>query len=171
MTVSRHSSVRFEGDENRHRQDRAFGKPCLCPLPKRVGFQVRRQEKGHFSKGGFCRIQCHSQSKQKIPKGIGPSSTFGTQSATVERGGHVCNNRLSKNPLFLAPAFDENVDNDKIALYPALLLRSCDLRGPNWGLVFVLEFVRSRGFGAKFLQPFPKFLSDHKVRFKHKNGP
>ena len=32
------------------------------------------------------------------------------------------------------------------------------LCGPNWGLFFVLKFVRSRGFGARFLQSFPKSL-------------
>ena len=35
------------------------------------------------------------------------------------------------------------------------------------GAFFVLKFVRSRGFGVRFLQPFH---SDRKVRFKHKNG-
>ena len=32
------------------------------------------------------------------------------------------------------------------------------LRGPNWGLFFVLKFVRSRVLGARFLQPFPRSL-------------
>ena len=29
---------------------------------------------------------------------------------------------------------------------------------PQLGPFFVLKFVRSRGFGARFLQPFPKSL-------------
>ena len=32
------------------------------------------------------------------------------------------------------------------------------LRGPNWGLFFVLKFVRSQVWGARFPQPFPKHL-------------
>ena len=42
------------------------------------------------------------------------------------------------------------------------LSQSCMLRGPHWGLVYVLKFVRSRGFGARFLQPFPKSLETAK---------
>ena len=45
-----------------------------------------------------------------------------------------------------------------------------NLRGPNWGLFFVLKFVRSRGFGARFSSTVSKVLSDRKGLFKHKNG-
>ena len=47
----------------------------------------RSQEEGGFSKGGFCRVQCHDQGDKK-PNDIGPSSTCGTQSATAKRGVH-----------------------------------------------------------------------------------
>ena len=41
------------------------------------------------------------------------------------------------------------------------------LRVSNWGLFFVLKFVRSRGEIASTVS---KVLSDRKVLFKHKNG-
>ena len=40
------------------------------------------------------------------------------------------------------------------------------LRGPNWGLFFVLKFVRSRG---KISSTVSKVLRDRRVLFKHKN--
>ena len=65
--------------------------------------QNQEPRKGGFSKGGFCRIQCHAQGNKRIPKDIGgPSSTFGTQSATAKRGVHSYKNPPSKKPLFLA---------------------------------------------------------------------
>ena len=53
--------------------------------------------KGGFSEGGFCRIRCHPK-KPKFCQGIGTSSTFGTQSATVKRGVSVCKNPLLETP-------------------------------------------------------------------------
>ena len=45
------------------------------------------------------------------------------------------------------------------------------LRGPNWGLFFVvLNFVRSRGLGGEISSTVSKVLSDRKVLFKHENG-
>ena len=55
--------------------------------------------KGGFSKGGFCRVQCHAQGDKNYPGGIGPSSTVGTQSATAKSGVHFCKNPLLKTPL------------------------------------------------------------------------
>ena len=40
---------------------------------------------------------------------------------------------------------------------------------PQLGPFFVLKFVRSRGFGARFLQPFPKSLVTRKY-YQQKNG-
>ena len=59
----------------------------------------RNQYKGGFSKGVFCRIQCHARANKTIHKGIGPSSTFGTQSATVKRGVNVCKTKPFKKTL------------------------------------------------------------------------
>ena len=38
------------------------------------------------------------KTKQELPKDIGPGRTFGTQSATVKRGVHVCKNLQKKFP-------------------------------------------------------------------------
>ena len=65
----------------------------------KTNFQKPRE--GGFSKGGLCTIQFHGQ-ETKIPKNIGPSSTFGTQSAAAKRGVHFCK-PPSKNPLFFVP--------------------------------------------------------------------
>ena len=45
--------------------------------------------------------------EQKVPKDIGPSSAFGTQSATAKRGVYFCKNPLLKKPLswFLIMSF------------------------------------------------------------------
>ena len=40
------------------------------------------------------------------------------------------------------------------------------LRGPNWGLFFVLKFVRSRGFWGEISSTVSKVLSDRKGLFK-----
>ena len=54
--------------------------------------------KGGFSKGGFCRVQCHAHGNKKIAGGIGPSSTFGTQSATAKRGINFCKKKTLRKP-------------------------------------------------------------------------
>ena len=51
---------------------------------------------------GFLRSRASRPGKQKISKEIGPSSTFGTQSATTKRGVHFVKNP-SKNHLLLVP--------------------------------------------------------------------
>ena len=43
------------------------------------------------------------------------------------------------------------------------------LRGPNWGLFFVLKFVRSRGFWGEISSTVSKDLSDRKGPAKQKN--
>ena len=57
-----------------------------------------KPRKGGFSKGGFCKVQCHAHGNKKMPKDIGPSSTFGTQSVTAKRGIPLCRNPLLKTP-------------------------------------------------------------------------
>ena len=48
---------------------------------------LRNQEKGGFSKGDFLQSRVSRPKKQKLPKEIGPGSTFGPQSATAKREG------------------------------------------------------------------------------------
>ena len=58
--------------------------------------------KGDFSKGGFCRVQCHAEGNKKYSRDIGPSSTFGIQSATATRECIFLFTKTPfKNPLFL----------------------------------------------------------------------
>ena len=57
---------------------------------------TQEPRQGGFSKGGFCRVQCHAEENKKIPKDIGPSSTCGTSSTTAKRGVHFCKNPLAK---------------------------------------------------------------------------
>ena len=49
----------------------------------------RSQEKGVLAKGVLQRPVSRLR-KQKIPKGIGPSNSFGTQSTAAKRGVHFC---------------------------------------------------------------------------------
>ena len=74
----------------------------VFPKTQWVRFRnIRNQEwKGGFRKGGFCRIQCYAQEKQKLPKDIGSFSALGTQSTTAKRGIHSCKNPLQKKPFF-----------------------------------------------------------------------
>ena len=55
-------------------------------------------KKGGFSKGSFCRVQCHAEGNKKYSRDIGPSSTFGTQSATAKRGVYVLQKPFLKKP-------------------------------------------------------------------------
>ena len=55
---------------------------------------IRNKEKGVLAKGVSAESSV-APKKQKIPKGTGLGSTFGTQSATARRGRNVCKNALS----------------------------------------------------------------------------
>ena len=66
------------------------------PAAKNLSAILRNQERGVSAK----RVSAESSVTPKeaeIIKDIGPSSTFGAQSATAKRGVHVCKNPLSKN--------------------------------------------------------------------------
>ena len=58
-------------------------KACPDRLPKNTLFgRLRNKEKGGFSKGGFLKNPLPTSKKpKKIPKHMGPSSTFGTRSS------------------------------------------------------------------------------------------
>ena len=83
--------------------------PALVPAPPPAPFWNSRfdQEPRNFKRGfrqrGFLQIRVSRPRKQKVSKDIGPSSTFGTQSAAAKRGVHFSKAPPSKNPLFLAP--------------------------------------------------------------------
>ena len=73
--------------------------------------RFKNQEKGVLAKGVTPKETKHTQ-------GQGPSSTFGTQSVTAERGVHFCKNPLLKTPFswFLSDANGpRNVKNSEKA--------------------------------------------------------
>ena len=67
----------------------------ICNSFRADGIQEPRKE--GFSKGGFCRAECHAPGSKKIPKDIGPSSTFGTQSGTAKEA-YISQKPSSQNP-------------------------------------------------------------------------
>ena len=60
---------------------------------------IQEPRKGGLAKGFFLQSPASHPSKQQIHKGIGPSSTFRTQSATGKRGVNLCKSPLFKDPL------------------------------------------------------------------------
>ena len=54
--------------------------------------------RGGFQQRGFLQSSSVTPQETKIPKEIGPSSTFGTQSATAKEGTHFCKKPLLKTP-------------------------------------------------------------------------
>ena len=75
-----------------------LSRTSLSKPPITVGLAIYQEpRKGGFSKGGFCRVERHAQG-DKNNKDIGPSRTFGTQSATAKRGVHSCKTPLLKTP-------------------------------------------------------------------------
>ena len=70
-----------------------------CAIPRDY---LQEPRQGAFSRAGCCRVQCHAQGNRKMIKDIGPSSTFGTQSATAMRGVHFLHKPPSKIPLLSA---------------------------------------------------------------------
>ena len=74
---------------------RAICDPISCDNP-----YIRHREKGVLAKGvsaGFRRREL------KVPKHIGPSSTFGARSATAKRGMDICKDPLLKTPSLQSP--------------------------------------------------------------------
>ena len=64
---------------------------------------IRKQEKGGFSKGGFCRIQCHAQESKEKPRTQDPAVHL---ALTAPRSREACSfakNPPSKSPLSLVP--------------------------------------------------------------------
>ena len=57
------------------------------PKPRKIQ-SIRNQDKGVSAKGSLQNAVSRPR-QQKIPKDIGPSSSFGTQSATAKRGVHL----------------------------------------------------------------------------------
>ena len=62
--------------------------------------KVRNQERGGLAKGVSAESSLTPR-RTKNTKHIGPSSTFGTQSATAKRGVHSCEKTLLKTPFSL----------------------------------------------------------------------
>ena len=98
--------------------------------------------------------------KQKVPKDIGPSSTFGTQNATAKGGAHFCKNPLLKvSDMFRSQkgvTKPKNRTNSTKDL--SFLSNSRGLAGyypENKGF----EASRTRKFTRKFTRTFGKILS------------
>ena len=66
-----------------------------APLSLIAPEDFRNQEKGVLAKGVSVEFSV-AVKETKLPKDIGPSSTFGTQSATAKRGVHFAQNPLKK---------------------------------------------------------------------------
>ena len=58
--------------------------------------------KGGFSKGGFCRVQCHSQGNKKYLGILAPAVHLAPRAPQL-REAHILQKPPSKNPLFLVP--------------------------------------------------------------------
>ena len=52
--------------------------------------EKQEPRKGGFSKGGFCRVQCHAQGSKKYPSILGPAVHL----ALAKTGVHFCKNPL-----------------------------------------------------------------------------
>ena len=70
---------------------------------------VRNQEKRVPAKRGFLQHPVSRPTKQKLPKDIGPSSTFGTQTTAAKRGVHSC----KKNLILKKPCLGSETESGK----------------------------------------------------------
>ena len=60
--------------------------------------QMRNRKKGGFSKGGFCRVQCHAQGNKKYPGALGPAVHLPLR-APQPREAYIFAKPPLKNPL------------------------------------------------------------------------
>ena len=61
----------------------------------------QEKRKGGFSKGGFCRVECHAQGNKKYPRIFGPAVRLALR-APQPREAYMLQKPPSKNPLLLA---------------------------------------------------------------------
>ena len=60
--------------------------------------------KGGFSKGGFCRVQCHGQGNKEYPRILAPAVDLALR-APQPREAYILKKPPSKNPLFSASEY------------------------------------------------------------------
>ena len=65
-------------------------------------YVLRNRKKGGFSKGGFCRVQCHGQGN-KNTQGYWPQHYIWHSERHIQARRTFCKSPPSKNPLFLVP--------------------------------------------------------------------
>ena len=108
----------------------------------------RSQEKGVLAKGVSAESSV-TPKETKIPRGIGPSSTFGTQSATAERR-TLWQKPHSKNPLFLVPEiWSFQSSTAKLRIWT---LRIWGFRGPGFRSDSCSVGTRHAFFSINFLR-------------------
>ena len=73
--------------------------PLFCTLFNR-GWKHQEPRKGGFSKGGFCRVECHAQGNKEYPRTLGPAVHLALR-APQPRKAYILQKPPSKNPLFL----------------------------------------------------------------------
>ena len=77
---------------------------------------------------------------------------------------HPCAGQISPWPARKVP------DKRKLRPFGKRVSRKNFVAQPQLGIFFCPEICAFTGFGARFLQPFPKVLSDGEVLLKHNDG-
>ena len=105
------SAFSLSGPLNRLNAVLSLLRPLNCYRPRSaMGSAIGRaylalsQEpiKGGFSKGGFCRVQCHAEGNKKYPSKLGPPVHLALEDSQP-REAHIEQKPPSKTLLFLVP--------------------------------------------------------------------
>ena len=83
-----------------HHLERIAARPRIPCLYSGVISFCQEPRKGGFSKGGFCRVQCHGQRDKKYPRILAPAVHLALR-APQPREAYIVQKPRSKNPLFL----------------------------------------------------------------------
>ena len=104
-----HSRTGGSSSKNSHRQQEASlchslggshgSTPCWSCRACRTVFwpQVQGPRKGGFSKGGFCRVQCHGQGSKEYPRILAPAVHLAPRAAQP-REAYILQSPLLKTP-------------------------------------------------------------------------
>ena len=72
------------------------------PGGKQCAHILHEPRKGGFSKGGFCRTQCHTPGNKKYPRILGPAVHLALKIGTAKEA-YLLQKPPSRNPLFFIP--------------------------------------------------------------------
>ena len=84
-----------------------------------------------FSKGGFCRVRCHSQGNKRYPSILGPTAHLALR-APLPREAYIFAKPPSKKPLSLVPEKSHNMPQYRCNHGDAAQANQCKMGVGHW---------------------------------------